>query len=440
MKRLFSRQACLVLAWLATGVGHTANATEFEKISSFSLEDGTTVFLLRDSRAPVVSIGLNFTVNSLTPWVVQNHGMAAFECQLFAPEQRLERQREQLGVSLSVRMSWGHASISGGSLASDFPKLIDLMRSVINNRTYDKERIREWTRNRVVNWQASSTNPNFTLVRTAIERLYPYSRDPRVTYYAKPSDAPTASERLARVRDQILSAPGRNIAVSGHIDQATLQELLEGLLPPMSVVSLSNEVKPAPEVFPANTRFVESVEDLTQAYIGYVRHSLPFTSEHYPKYRVLNHVLGGTFSSRLYERLRHESGDTYGVSLSTYFPGLEEGMLLINTFTRTNNAEDAIAKLTSVLAEISGSGATQAEIDAALAFMEGREIFARQTPSSIVTRWARNKLLGLPGDFQTSVLQQAAELSLEEINQFAAEFYDPDHFALVQVVPAGTDG
>ena len=157
-------------------------------------------------------------------------------------------------------------------------------------------------------------------------------------------------------------------------------------------------------------------------------------------YRVVNHALGGTFSSRLYERLRHESGDTYGVSLGQYFQGIEEGMLLIRTYTQTENADAAIAKLKGVLAEVSAKGITQSEVDAAIAYLEGREVFLTETPQGIVNRWALNKLLGRPGDFQRRTLQRAAEFSLAEINEFAADFYDPDRFALVKVLSTGSGG
>ena len=422
------------------GSGQILLAWDSPAIDTWSLDEATEVYFLADDRAPLVYITLSFPVNNLMAWAVENHAEAAFECQIFAPERRLERMRDELGVSLSVGMGWGYTTISGSSLKADFPDLIDLIHTVINNREYDKGQIRKWQRDRIIGWQANQTSPQITLVRTAVEGIFPDQDDPRVRSYHKPLDVPTNSVRLSRIRDQIIATPGRNIGVSGHIDKETLQGLLQGLLPPVSRDSIPTETKRTVRKFSANTQYQESVKDLTQTYIGYMRGTIPTTSDQYPMYLVVNHVLGGTFSSRLYDRLRHESGDTYGVSLSQYFHGVKQGMLLIRTYTHTNNANTAIAKLKNVLEEVCTSGITQAEVDAALANLVGREIFLNETPQSTVRRWSWNKLLGRPGDFHSKTIQRASQLSLEEINEFAADFFNPDYFALVKVVPTGSGG
>ena len=434
---MLQRARLFVLSCILIGAVQTLVVSNAATIDSWSIDEATEVYFLEDNRAPLVYIRLNFPVNYLMAWAVENHAQAAFDCQIFAPERRLERKWRELGVSLSVSMGWSYASISGSSLTADFADLIELIRAVMNNREYDKSQMRQWQRARVINWQTNQTSPQTTLVRTAISSVFPDDNDPRVQTYARPADFPRNSERLASVRDQIIATPGRNIAVAGQIDKATLQDLLKDLLPELSDESIPSTKKRTTRRFSADSQYQENVKDLTQSYIGYVRGTLPTTSDQYPKYRLVNHALGGTFSSRLYERLRHESGDTYGVSLGHYFHGVEEGMLLIRTYTQTANADAAIAKLKDVLTEVSAEGITQAEVDDAIAYMEGREIFLAETPQGIVNRWAGNKLLGRPGDFQTKTLQRAAQLSLDEINEFAADFYHPDHFALVKV--EGTD-
>ena len=50
-------------------------------------------------------------------------------------------------------------------------------------------------------------------------------------------------------------------------------------------------------------------------------------------------MLAGSFYSRLYKALRHEDGDTYGVSTSEFWCFDNDGLLSIETFTRADNAE-----------------------------------------------------------------------------------------------------
>lgn len=427
------RSLCAVCAILGLGVVDIALGSD--DLHSWSLDDGTEIHLIEDYRAPLVSIRINFPVNTLMPWVIQNDAETAFVGQLLEPEQRLRRKAENLGVSLYLSMGFGFASIGGSSLEADFEALVSLLRETLNNREYDGDELRERHRNRILGWEATSKNPRTTLYKSALEGLYPVPDDPRHSFYSKPGNITTDSRKLSDIRDRIISVPGRVIAVAGHIDRKTVEELISDLLPEASTEGIPSEPFPAATSFSPGTVFTITMDQLTQVYLGLVRDGVTINSEDYPKVRIANHILGGTFSSRLYEKLRHESGDTYSANLNQVFGLHEPGMLLLNTYTRADNEGVAVEKLRSVLSEISKNGVTQDEVDAALAYLNGRLLFASETPLDIAVSWATYRVYGLPGNFQELMLEKASKLTLDEINSFISDFYNPDRFALVRVVP-----
>ena len=405
-------------------------------IESWFLEDGTEVFLFEDHRAPLVSVEINFPVNTLMPWIIENDGETAFECQIMDPGRQLVRKGEKLGVSLSASMGWGRARVGGSSLADDFEALVELIRETIRNREYSKEEVRKWHRERVLEWRSYTTNPSRELRKTSIQLLYPDERDPRNALYSKPRDVSTSSSKLSIVRDAILKVPGRNIAVSGDTSRQEVNELLEGLLPPVSDSQDFREKILDPQLFRPHTVRTVRMDQLNQVYLALVRNSVSPSDAKYPHYSVVNQILGGSFSSRLYQKLRHESGDTYSATLNHTFTTVNRpGMLLLETYTRADNASAAEQKLQSVLADLHENGVSTEEVGQAVSFLKGREVFARETPAGIVNQWAVNRMSNLPGYFRMKLLNRAERLTIEEINEFVRDFYDPKKFAMVRVVP-----
>ena len=120
-----------------------------------------------------------------------------------------------------------------------------------------------------------------------------------------------------------------------------------------------------------------------------VRDSLPFEHDDYPAYLVVNQILGGTWNSRLYHKLRHETGDTYSATLVSLFTtSKRSGMLKLQTYTRVDNALDTEMRLVSVLDEVHSAGVTEDEVQRAIAYLRGSIVFAKETPEQIVNRAA----------------------------------------------------
>ena len=240
---------------------------------------------------------------------------------------------------------------------------------------------------------------------------------------------------MAEIYSRIHSVPGRTIAVAGHVDRDTAEKLLTDLLPPASSKGIPAESYPNPTRFAAGTVFEVSLPKLTQVYLALFRDTIPRNSEKYPIYIVVNRILGGGFSSRLYEKLRHESGDTYRVQLHRVFAQHGPGMLLFETFTRAGNAAVAEEKLRSVLVDLHRNGITQRELEATIARFRSNQAIPYEAPSGIVNRLAMNRMYGLPVNAHELTLERISNLTLDEINTFVKEYYDPDKFALVRVVP-----
>lgn len=407
-----------------------------DEFQTWSLNDGVEVLLLEDHRAKLVDISIYFDVNVLMPWAIENDAGLIFSSQIFDPGRKIKREIEHSGVSLSTGMGWAWAQIRGSSLATDFPQLIKLIRETIQNRDFDRKEITKLQRDQVIAWKASSINPRNVLYKAAISLLYPSSRDPRNFLYDRPKSIRVDDAKFGRVRDAVLASPTRYVAVSGAISKAEVHALIHDLLPPRESDIEFSETDLQPVTFSAGESKIVEHKNLTQVYMALIRDSLPLQHESYSAYLIVNQILGGTFSSRLYQKLRHETGDTYSATLGSWYnTATRPGMLILQTYTRTENADDTERRLKEVLEEVFETGVTENEVAHALAYLRGSLVFSRQTPNQIVTPAATNLLVGLPVNFREISIERAAELTLDEINAFAQDFYDPSKFAIVKVVP-----
>ena len=407
-----------------------------DEIQTWSLNDGVEVLLLEDHRAELVDISIYFDVNVLMPWAIENDAGLIFSSQTYDQGRKIKREIEHSGVSLFSSMGWSRARIRGSSLAVDFPQLIKLIRETIQNRDFDRKEITKLQRDQVIAWKASSTNPRNVLYKEAISLLYPSLQDPRNTLYDRPKSIRVDDAKFSRVRDAVLASPTRYVAISGAINKSEVHTLIHDLLPPREAGTPFNETDLQPATFSAGESKIIEHENLTQVYMALIRDSLPLQHESYSAYLIVNQILGGTFSSRLYQKLRHETGDTYSATLGSWYnTTTRPGMLILQTYTRTENADDTERRLKEVLEEVFANGVTENEVARALAYLRGSLVFSKETPDQIVRQAASNLVVGLPANFREISIERASRMTLEEINAFARDFYDPQKFAIVKVVP-----
>jgi predicted Zn-dependent peptidase len=173
---------------------------------------------------------------------------------------------------------------------------------------------------------------------------------------------------------------------------------------------------------------------LTQVYLSCDRDSLPWEDPRRPAFLVADHVLAGHFYARLYVALRHEGGDTYGVGTSDG-GDVVPGIYAASTFTRVSNAASIEEKFRESMRVFGERGITEQERANAVGYLTGHLAFGRQAPDQILARWLTERRFGLAPGTLDDLVDRASTLSLEEINAFIRDFYDPAQFTMIRALP-----
>ncbi len=132
-------------------------------------------------------------------------------------------------------------------------------------------------------------------------------------------------------------------------------------------------------------------KSIEQAHFAFAFPSVPRDDRRVPAVQVMNAVLGGGLSSRLFKRVREELGLAYSVySYTSHYE--ETGVLAVYAGVNPAKAEDAAAATVSVIEELRRDGLGEEE------FLRGREqlkagnIFSQENTSSQMLIYGKQML------------------------------------------------
>ncbi len=425
--------AAVCLGALTLAVAAAAGTERVER--TFAVDGATTGVVVEDHRVPLAWMVVDLPVGTAS---VRGRGLPleeAWRVQLRDPDGVLRRRSDRLAAGLSLVVGERSCSLRASCLVDDLPQVAALVRDVLANRSFDAGDLRRWRKERRITWDASLKEPWFRLDR-AVARLLFEEGDARRDAWEEPDKVVTDTAVLLEVRDAVLATPGRIVGFAGAVTVEQAKALAAGLLPETNAVSPGELGPRLRRPVPLARREPEAVTvpRMKQVVFALARVSPAVGDPGYPAFLVADHVLGGHFYSRLSVALRHREGDTYGAS-TRRGDGTVPWAYTLATFTGADHAADAEAKLRAVLETLHRDGITEPERSAAVGFLTGRIAFARQSPLQDLLRGIHERRWGLPTGELDRAARDTAGVSLEQVNAFIADFYDPSRFRLVTVGP-----
>ncbi|NOX45178.1 MAG: insulinase family protein [Caldiserica bacterium] len=152
---------------------------------------------------------------------------------------------------------------------------------------------------------------------------------------------------------------------------------------------------------------------------------------------VLNTVLGGGMSSRLFQRVREERGLAYTItSFVRYYT--DAGYLGIYAATEPKRAGEILAIVREELADLAHRGAGDEELVRARRRVRGLFLLGLETPGGRMGRLGWLSALGLPLHSPDQVLRELEAVTGDEVRRLAAEYLAPARASLAMVGPGGT--
>jgi zinc protease len=222
------------------------------------------------------------------------------------------------------------------------------------------------------------------------------------------------------------------VGVSGDFDpvvmEARLRAAFEGL-PPVMPAPARHDVfaGPKPGIF-----FIGK-EDVNQSNVEIVGLGADRRNPDVPALAVMNEILGGSFASRLFQKVRTELGLAYAVGGGLSFAYDHPATFRVMVLTKSASTVDATK---AALAEIDGLTTrpfTQEELDRAKDNILNSFLFRYDTREKVLSERERLEFYGYPADYLESYKAALEKVTLADLSAVAKKYIHPDKLAVLVV-------
>lgn len=221
------------------------------------------------------------------------------------------------------------------------------------------------------------------------------------------------------------------IAASGGLDPNALRDLVEEHFAAPQGPAVVRD--PAPVPHPVSV--VHEDRDEQQLYLALGAPTPAYSDPRRYGLRVLNTLLGGLMSSRLFQRIREEAGLAYSVGSGLSFLS-DTGLLSIQMGVAPEQGREALRLLRNELEQLVAEGPSESEVEAAKMYLKGGVIIGMESVSNRMEHMARQELY--TGRYSPPEEHVAAVLAVtrDQVAALAAEFARPERFSMSALGPA----
>jgi zinc protease len=388
--------ALLAMASLASAPSHAA-----AKIQQLVSPGGIQAWFVQDATVPLIAMEYAFAggaaqdpadkpgVGNLVADLL-DEGSGDLDSKTF--HERLERRAIELAFAASRDTFRGSLRM----LKDNRDEAFDLLRMSLTSPHFDAADVERIRAQVLSGLRRDTSSPNALAGRKFLEVAFgdhPYGRSASGTLESVPKIDVADLKDYAR---RVLARDTLRIAVVGDVDPATLGQLLDktfGGLP------ASASLTPVPDVEaakPPQRAFIPL--DVPQTVVmfggpGIKRHDPGFMAAY-----IVNHILGGGSSSRLYKEVREKRGLAYSVHESLLW--MDRSALFVgNTGTRADRAGETVDAITREIRTMAEDGPTQEELDVAKSYLKGSQMLALDTSSKLASALLQYQLDKLPIDY-----------------------------------------
>jgi predicted Zn-dependent peptidase len=234
---------------------------------------------------------------------------------------------------------------------------------------------------------------------------------------------------IAAYHDQRYPASNIVLAAAGNVDHERIVTLVDGVLP-----DARNGAAPEPE--PAPAQLVPSMrfhaKETEQYHLCLGGPGLARGDDRRFALRVLDTILGGSTSSRLFQEVREKRGLAYAVfSYSSQY--VDSGHVGIYVGTRPDNIGEAMDVIGTELRRTAEDGVSEEELERARENAKGRTTLAMESTLARMNRLGSSLLMEVPLLSLDEVLAAIDAVTMDDVKALAAELFDPERMSAAGV-------
>lgn len=404
---------------------------------TFTLENGLKVFVVKNTKLPRVSFTLVLERDPILEG--DKAGMTSFVGEMMTAgttnrtKDQLDEEIDFVGASLSASATSMYAS----SLKKHQEKVLELMADVLFNPVFPQGELDKLKKQALTGLAQSKDNPDAISGRLTSALVYGKNHP----YGEVATEATINNVTVEDVKSYYQTYFKPNIAylaIVGDMDKAEAEVVVKKYFANWKTGKVPTFTYPAPQRQAKNTvalvdrsTSVQTVIDIAQPL------QMKIGDPDYISSRVLNQILGGGSSSRLFINLREDKGYTYGAYSSIGADKLI-AQFSANASVRTEVTDSAVYEFMHEIVNLVDKGVTEEELVKAKSSLAGSFGRSLESPATIANFALNTVRYNLPKDYYATYLQKMNALTVEDINATAKRLIDPTKL-YVTVVGNGSE-
>jgi predicted Zn-dependent peptidase len=344
---------------------------------------------------------------------------------------------DRLGATLGAGSGFGStaASLSASGLSDNFDQWFALFADVLLNPSFPADELAKLRTRLKTTLKLQRTQPSF-LAQERFRRAV-YGDHPAATYTTTPEvlDALTP-ELLARWHAERYAPQNAILGVSGDVDAQALVARLNQALSGWKKTDYKEVLPPHPTPASSKKIFLIDRPDSVQSTITMGNIAIDRRSPDYVPVVVMDAVVGGGSSARLFLNLREDKGYTYGVYSG--FTALKyPGPWSAGGDVRTEVTEGALNELLYELKRIRDEAVPGSELEEKKRAIVAAFALSLESPSTLLNYEVIRELYGLPADYWDTYPARVMAVTAEDVQRVARRYVNPETHQVVVVGDAG---
>lgn len=226
---------------------------------------------------------------------------------------------------------------------------------------------------------------------------------------------------LVDFRARIFARDTLRVAVVGDIDAKTLGVMLDkifGGLPATAKLTpvVATEIKPGQKL-----KVVEM--NVPQSVARFGVPAMPRQDKDFMTAFVLNNIVGGGFTSRLYSEVREKRGLAYGVD-TTIVPLKYASVFVGNVATKNEEIGQSLEVVRNEFRRVAADGVTEAELSDAKSYLTGSFALRFDTSANIANQLLWTMVEGLGPEYLDNRNGMINAVTLDDVKRVAKRLFD----------------
>jgi zinc protease len=361
----------------------------------------------------------------------------------------LDDSLEFISAGLSSSVGTFTSSFDIDCLSKDFDNMLKLAKQVLTAPAFDKEQLEILRANYITAYDRRYDTP--AKVLSALRSKVNYAPNPRL-WDANAEDYKKVSVAdIKRAAQGVYTSDHVIFALSGDIDKDSavvqLKDFFEGWKAALTEAAQkpakqAKAAKPQEKAMPEPLAFLRKPgiyvvdKDITQANISM---NQPFVrrphADYYPA-AVASFILGGgSFTSRLMNRVRSDEGLAYSVYSSVGNDYRDTAMVTIALQTKVESVGFAMKLIREVVQEFAENGPTDEELDQAKKSLIESLPSLFDSPAATAVIFAKGELLGKTFDHYLDYVKEINAVTKDQAKAMVKKYFDMDKMTISIVAP-----